>query len=138
MQKDWTKFLQISVIGAAAVCGAFPSFAFGEAEEPAQENTKQQVYLSQMAKYPALSKEFQKEIETNAHPRLAPSEDENVFLWQLEDYQKLNKEFADTFAQNADPRPAPATATPEEIYLWQLEDYKNLDKTFYNEHRREF
>ncbi len=134
MQKDWTRFLQISVISAAAVCGALHSFAFGEAEEPAQEDTQQQVYLSQMAKYPVLNKEFKQEIKTNAHPRPAPSEDENVFLWQLEDYQKLNKESADTFAQNADPRPAPATA--EEIYFWQLEDYKNLDKTFYNEHRR--
>ena len=89
-----------------------------------------------MAKYPALSKEFKQEIETDAHPRSAPSEDENVFLWQSEDYQKLNKEFAGTFAQNVAPLPAPATA--EEIYLWQLEEYKELDKTFYNEHRRGF
>ena len=132
MQKNLTKFLQISVIGTAVACGAIPAFS----EEQAREDTKQQIYLSQMAKYPALSKEFKQEIETNAHPRTALSEDENIFLWQLEDYQKLNKEFADTFARNADPRPAPATA--EEIYLWQLEDYKELDKEFYHEHRREF
>ena len=132
MPNDWTKFLQISVIGAAVMCGAIPAFS----EKQGQEDTKQQTYLSQIAKYPKLQKEFRKEIEANAHPRSAPSEDENLFLWQLEDYQKLNKEFADTFAKNADPRPAPATS--EEIYLWQLEDYKKLDKTFYNEHRTEF
>ncbi|GEM_PF-5802138 len=132
MRKSWLRPLQISVIGAAVVCGAYPLFA----EEETPEDTKQQIYLSQIEKYPVLSKEFSKEIEVNAHPRPAPSEDENLLLWQLEDYQKLNKEFADTFAQNAQPRPAPATS--EDIYLWQLEDYKKLDKTFYNEHRREF
>lgn len=134
MQKNWTRFLQISVISAAVVCGAFPAFT----EEQAQEDTKQQTYIDQMAKYPVLSKKFHKEIEANARPRPAPSDGENVFLWQLEDYQKLNKEFADTFAQNADPQPAPATATAEEIYLWQLEEYKELDKTFYNEHHTKF
>lgn len=132
MQKDWTKILQISVIGAIVMCATIPALA----EEQVSEDSKQQIYLDQIAKYPALSKEFQKEIETNAHPRPAPSEDENIFLWQLEDYQKLNKEFVDTFAQNVAIREMPETA--EKIYLWQLEDYKELDKTFYNEHRREF
>lgn len=132
MQKNWIRFLQVSIIGAMVWAGAPTVFA----EEQAQKDTKQQVYISQMAKYPALSKEFKQEIETDAHPRSAPSEDENVFLWQSEDYQKLNKEFAGTFAQNVAPLPAPATA--EEIYLWQLEEYKELDKTFYNEHRRGF
>lgn len=132
VQRDWTKLFQISIIGAAVICGAYPVFA----EEETREDTKQQIYLSQMAKYPALSKEFSKEIEATAHPCPAPSEGENLFLWQQEDYQKLNKEFADTFAQNAAPRPAPAAS--KDIYLWQLEDYKELDKTFYNEHRVEF
>ncbi len=118
------------------MCGAYPLSAFGEAEEETREDTKQQVYLSQMAKYPVLSKEFSGEIEANAHPRPSPSEDENLFLWQLEDYQELDKEFADTFTKNAEPRPAPATS--EEIYLWQLEDYKELDKEFHHEHRKEF
>lgn len=136
MRKGWIKILQISVAGAAILAGTLTALAEDEAAKQTPENTKQQIYLSQMAKYPALSKEFSVEIETNAHPRPAPSEDENVFLWQLEDYQKLNKEFADTFAQNVEARPVPAT--PEEIYLWQLEDYKKLDKEFYNEHRREF
>ena len=132
MRRNWIKLFQASIIGAAISVSAAALFA----EEEIQEDTKQQLYLSQMAKYPALSEEFKQAIKTNAYPRPAPSEDENVFLWQLEDYQKLNKEFADTFAQSAAPRPAPATA--EEIYPWQLEDYKNLDKAFYNEHRREF
>lgn len=132
MQKNWIRFLQVSITGAMVWAGAPAVFA----EEQARENTKQQVYLSQIAKYPALSKEFQQEIETNAHPRTAPSEDENVFLWQLEDYQKLNKEFADTFTQNVATREVPAT--PEEIYLWQLEEYKELDKEFYHEHRGKF
>ena len=126
------KLFQVSVIGAAIWAGAPAVFA----EEQSQGDTKRQIYLSQMAKYPALSKEFKQAIETNAHPRPAPSEDENIFLWQLEDYQELNKEFADTFAQNVAIRKIPKTAG--EIYLWQLEDYKNLDKTFYNEHRTEF
>ncbi|MBI5024160.1 MAG: hypothetical protein HZC18_04075 [Candidatus Omnitrophica bacterium] len=132
MQKDWIRLLQVSMIGAAISVSAPAIFA----EEKIQDDTNRQVYLSQMAKYPALSKEFKQEIKTNAHPRPAPSEGENLFLWQLEDYQKLNKEFADTFAQNVAIREMPETA--EEIYLWQLEDYKELDKTFYNEHRKKF
>lgn len=132
MRKDWTKFLQLSIISATILVSVPAVFA----DENAPEDTQQQIYLSQMAKYPALSKAFNKEIKANAHPRPAPSENENLFFWQLVDYQKLNKEFADTFAQNVAVREVPAT--PEEVYLWQLEEYKKLDKTFYNEHRREF
>lgn len=132
MRKGWIRLLQTSIAVAAVLCGAIPAFS----EEQAREDTKQQIYLSQMAKYPVLSQEFSKEIEANAHPRPAPSEDKNVFLWQLEDYQELNKEFADTFARNVAIREMPETA--EEVYLWQLEDYKELDKEFYHEHRREF
>ena len=136
MLKSWTKFLQASIIGAA-VLGSLPTiFAEGEAGNETRENAKQQIYLSQMAKYPALSREFSEEIEANAHPRPAPSEDENLFLRQLEDYQELNKEFADTFSQNVSTREVPTT--PEEVYLWQLEEYKELDKEFYHEHRAEF
>lgn len=128
MQKDLTKFLQISVIGAAVVCGALSSPA--SSGEKTQENAKQHIYLSQMAKYPALSKEFKQEIETNAHPRLAPSKNENLFFWQLEDYKMLNAGFADVYAQNVAPHEVPAT--PEEVYLWQLEPYKELDKEFHD------
>ena len=130
MLKSWTKFLQASIIGAA-VLGNLPAvFAEGEAGDETRKNAKQQIYLSQIAKYPALNKEFSKEIEADAHPRPAPSENENLFLRQLEDYQELNKEFADTFAQNVSPREVPAT--PEEVYLWQLEAYKELDKEFHD------
>ena len=132
MRKKWLRLLPISVISAAVMCGAYPVFA----DEETREDTKQQIYLSQMAKYPALSKEFSEEIEANAHPRPAPSEGEDLFLWQLEDYPTLNTEFAETFSQNVSTREVPAT--PEEIYLWQLEGYKELDKEFYSEHRREF
>src|SRR3989338_166043 len=136
MLKSWTKFLQASIIGAA-VLGSLPTiFAEGEAGNETRENAKQQIYLSQMAKYPALSREFSEEIEANAYPRPAPSEGENLFPWQLEDYQELNKEFADTFSKNVSTREVPTTH--EEVYLWQLEDYKELDKEFYHEHRREF
>lgn len=130
MLKGWTKFLQTGIISAAVSYGAMLSFAEGEAEEQAQENAKQQIYLSQIAKYPVLSKEFHKEIEANAHPGTAPSKDENLFLRQLEDYQELNKEFADTFTRNAETRPV--TETPEGVYLWQLEEYKELDKEFHD------
>lgn len=132
MNEHWTKLFLISIVGATVVCRALPSFA----EEPAQEDTKQQIYIDQMAKYPVLSREFHQEIEANAHPRLAPSESENLFSWQLEDYKMLNTAFADVYAQNMTIRELPTT--PEEIYLWQLEDYKKLDKAFYSEHRREF
>ena len=136
MLKSWTKFLQASIIGAA-VLGNLPTiFAEGEAGNETRENAKQQIYLSQIAKYPALNKEFSEEIEANAHPGTAPSEGENLFPWQLEDYQELNKEFADTFSKNVSTREVPTT--PEEIYLWQLEEYKELDKEFYHEHRTEF
>ena len=124
------------MIGTAIFTGTLTALAGEEAAGQAPEDTRQQIYIAQIAKYPALSKGFREEIDANAHPRPAPSADENLFLWQLEDYQKLNKEFADTFAKNVESRPVPAT--PKEIYLWQLEDYKKLDKEFYNEHRREF
>ena len=134
MRNDWIRLFQIAVIGTAVWCGALASFAF--AEEEAQENAKQQIYLSQMAKYPVLSEEFRGVIEENVQPRTVPSEGKDIFLWQLEEYKELNTEFADTFAQNVEPRPVPET--PAEIYLWQLEEYKELDKEFYHEHRREF
>ena len=132
MRKKWLRLLPISVISAAVMCGAYPVCA----EEETREDPKQQIYASQMAKYPVLSKEFSEEIEANAHPRPTPSEGEDLFLWQLEDYPTLNTEFTDTFSQNVSTREVPAT--PEEIYLWQLEGYKELDKEFYSEHRREF
>lgn len=132
MRKSWTKRVQIIVIGAAVSVSAPAVFA----EEKTQEDTKQQIYIDQMAKYPTLSKAFHKGIEANAHPRLAPAEGENLFLWQLEDYKMLNAGFADVYAQNVATREVPETH--EELYLWQLEEYPKLDKQFYDEHRREF
>jgi hypothetical protein len=126
IRKDRIRLLQASIIGAAILAGAPAIFA----EEQLQEDTKQQVYIDQMAKYPVLSKEFHKEIAANAHPRLAPSENENLFFWQLEDYKMLNAGFADVYARNVAPREVPAT--PEEVYLWQLEPYKELDKEFHD------
>ena len=136
MNEHWTKLFLTSVIGTAIFAGTMTALAEDKTVGPALEDTQQQIYLDQMAKYPVLSKQFSKEIENNAHPRPTPSEGENLFLWQLEDYKTLNTSFADTFAKNVESHPAPAT--PEEVYLWQLEDYKKLDKTFYKEHRTEF
>ncbi len=132
MRENWLRFFQTSVISAAVIYGAYPLFA----EEETRESPKQQIYLSQMDKYPALSKEFSKEIEATARPLPTPSEGENLFLRQLEDYPALNTELADTFSKNVSNREVPAD--PEEIYLWQLEEYKELDKEFYHEHRGGF
>src|SRR3989344_3558868 len=118
MRKDWIKLLQVSIIGATISVNAPGVFA----EEEMQVDPTQQTYVSQMAKFPELQKEFQKEVAANAHPRLAPAESENILLWQLEDYKMLNAEFADVYTQNVAPNEVPATY--EEVYLWQMKEYK--------------
>lgn len=127
MHKSWRIFSQITIL-SAIICGV--ALADETQTQPEDANP---IYRSQMAKYPALSKEFAGVIEANAQPRIVPSGSDEAYLWQLEEYKMLNAEFNEVYTRNIERRPV-----SEEIYLWQLEEYKELDKEFYNEHRRGF
>ncbi len=127
------KLFRVIVI-SVVVSGVVPIVSAKDlTESRAQNNTNQQIYISQMEKYPTLSKEFYDVIQKNIQPPIVPAEDKELYRWQMDKYVMLNDEFASVYTQNLADRPVPQTA--HDLYLWQLESYKRLDKEFYNVHR---